>query len=106
MAYDTELAQRIRELLTERGVQDLVERRMFGGLAFMVDGRIAVAASREGGVMLRVDPQEAEQLLREPHVRPVQMRGRELAGWLRVDAGGLATREALAPWVERAVRQA
>lgn len=104
MTYDRELADRIRELLAaEPGVS---ERRMFGGLAFLIGGHMAVAASREGGLMVRVAPEETGKLLERPHVRPFQMRGRELAGWLRVDAEGLRTRRQLRPWVDRGITYA
>jgi TfoX/Sxy family transcriptional regulator of competence genes len=106
VAFDEDLVRRIRELLAGRGVQDVVEKRMFGGVGFMVGGRMAIAASHEGGLMLRVDPQEAERLLSGPHVRPFEMRGRSPAGWLRVASEGVATREQLAPWVERALHSA
>ncbi|HLI60872.1 MAG TPA: TfoX/Sxy family protein [Solirubrobacteraceae bacterium] len=106
MAYDGQLAQRIRELLADAEVGDVVEKRMFGGLGFMVSGRLAIAASGQGGVMLRVDPAEGERLLDEPHVEPFVMRGRELAGWLRVAPEGVATREQLEPWVARALSMA
>jgi hypothetical protein len=105
VAYDQQLAQRIRELLADHELADVVEKRMFGGLAFMVGGRMGLAASGQGGLMLRVDPGEGDRLLAEAHTGPVVMRGRELAGWLRVAPAGVATREQLAPWVERAIGQ-
>ena len=104
MAYDEDLANRIRELLAaEPGV---VEKRMFGGLAFLVGGNMSVAASGQGGLMVRVDPDETDILLAEPHARPMEMRGREMAGWLRVDTDGVETRDALEPWVSRGVAYA
>ncbi len=96
--YDEELANRIRELLADVPV---IEKRMFGGLAFLVGGHIAVAASGKGGLMARVDPKEQEALLGRAHVKPFEMRGRALDGWLRVDAEGLRTKRALEPWVKR-----
>jgi len=105
VSYDEHLAQRIRELLANAEVSDVVEKRMFGGLAFMVRGRMAIAASGQGGLMLRVEPAEAERLLDEPGVGPVVMRGRELGGWLRVASDAVASREQLEPWVQRALRQ-
>ncbi|HVX44362.1 MAG TPA: TfoX/Sxy family protein [Mycobacteriales bacterium] len=101
MTYDSELADRIRELLgPETGTS---ERRMFGGLAFLIGGHMAVAASREGGLMVRVDPEQTAGLLTRAHVEPFRMRGRELTGWLRVEAPGLRTRRQLQSWVERGV---
>jgi TfoX/Sxy family transcriptional regulator of competence genes len=102
-AYDGELADRIREVLAGLGVDDVREQKMFGGLAFLVGGHMAVAASREGGVLLSVDRDDTETLLEKPHTRPMVMRGRELAGWLRVDPEGLRTKRQLLPWVRRGV---
>jgi len=104
MAYDEELAQRIRELLADE--PDVTERRMFGGLAFLLDGHIAVAASGQGGLMARVDPQETERLLARPHTEPFVMRGRELEGWVRVDAQGVRTKRELGRWVSGGVAAA
>jgi TfoX/Sxy family transcriptional regulator of competence genes len=104
MAYDEDLAKRIRELLA--GEPDVTEKRMFGGLAFLVAGNMSVSASGQGGLMVRVDPDEGEGLLGEPHVRPMEMRGREMAGWLRVDSAGVQTRDQLEPWVRRGVAYA
>jgi TfoX N-terminal domain len=104
MAYDEDLANGIRELVAqESGVS---EQRMFGGLAFLVGGHLAVAASGQGGLMVRVHPDEAEPLLAREHVRPFEMRGREVAGWLRVGAAGVRTPGQLAPWVRRGVAYA
>ena len=104
MAYDEDLANRIRELLAaEPGV---VEKRMFGGLAFLIGGTMSVAASGQGGLMVRVDPDETDVLLAEPHARPFEMRGREMAGWLRVETEGVETRDELEPWVSRGVAYA
>jgi TfoX/Sxy family transcriptional regulator of competence genes len=103
MAYE-ELAERVRELVeTEPG---LSEKRMFGGLAFLIEGNMAIAVSGQGGLMVRVEPEETAALLEEPHARPFEMRGRELSGWLRVDALGLGEREALERWVGRGVEYA
>lgn len=99
MAYDAELANRIRELVA--GEPTITEKRMFGGLAFMVGGNMAVSASGQGGLLLRVDPAQTDALLAEPHAQPFQMRGREMAGWLRVAPEGLRTRRELARWVGR-----
>ena len=104
MAYDEDLAERIRGLVaSEPGV---TEMRMFGGLAFLIGGNMAVAASGQGGLMVRVDPGETEALVAEPHARPFEMRGRPMDGWLRVDDDGVRTREQLEPWVERGVAYA
>jgi TfoX/Sxy family transcriptional regulator of competence genes len=104
MAYDEDLANRIRELiLTEKGV---AEQRMFGGLAFLIDGNMSVSASGQGGLMLRVDPAETDALLQKPHARPFEMRGRVMQGWLRVDAEGLRTKRQLERWVARGVAYA
>lgn len=74
---------------------------MFGGLGFMVLGNLAVAASGQGGLLVRVDPDEGERLLATTAARPMEMRGREMSGWLRVDAAEVATEEALEEWVQR-----
>ncbi len=99
MAYDEKLASRIRELIaSERGVQ---EKKMFGGLAFLIHGNMSVAASGQGGLLLRVDPEETKALAGEPHARPMIMRGRPMNGWLRVDAEGIQTKKQLERWVKR-----
>src|SRR3954467_674113 len=104
MAYDEDLANRIRELMAdERGV---TEMRMFGGLAFLIGGHMSVAASGQGGLMVRVDPEETEALLAEPHARAFEMRGRAMDGWLRVDAERIGTPAELEPWVRRGVAYA
>jgi TfoX/Sxy family transcriptional regulator of competence genes len=104
MAYDEDLANRIRELiLTQDGV---TEQRMFGGLAFLIDGNMSVTVSGRGGLMLRVDPAETDALLRKPHARTFEMRGRAMKGWLRVDAEGLQTKRQLERWVARGVAYA
>jgi TfoX/Sxy family transcriptional regulator of competence genes len=99
VAYDEDLANRIRELIT--GDPDVTEKRMFGGLAFLLGGNMAVAASGQGGLMVRVDPDETESLLKKPHAQPFEMRGRAMQGWLRVDAEGVRTKRELEPWVKR-----
>lgn len=104
MAYDEDLANRIRELvLREPGVS---EQRMFGGLAFLIDGNMSVSASGQGGVLLRVDPAETDALLGKPHAHPFEMRGRVMQGWLRVDAEGLKSKRQLERWVARGVTYA
>lgn len=101
MAYDLELANRIREALQDES--GLSEKRMFGGLAFLLDGHMAVAASGKGGLMLRIDPARTESLVREPHVRRFEMRGRQMDGWLRVDAEAIETDGDLRRWVSHGV---
>jgi TfoX/Sxy family transcriptional regulator of competence genes len=101
VAYDEDLANRIRELvLSEPGV---TERKMFGGLAFLIDGNMSVSASGQGGLLLHVDPDETDALLAKPHAHPFEMRGRTMQGWLRVDAEGLRTKAQLQRWVARGV---
>lgn len=101
MAYDTDLADRIRELLAPlRGVD---EKRMFGGLAFLINGRMAVAASSQGGVLVRVPPEDTEKLLARAYVSAMVMAGREARGWLRVDGAGVKTKRQLNNWVARSV---
>jgi TfoX/Sxy family transcriptional regulator of competence genes len=104
MTYDEDLANRIRELVGN--ASDVTERRMFGGLAFLVAGHMAVAASRWGGLLVRVDPDETDALVGEPHAGPFEMRGRAMQGWLRVDAEGVRTKRQLEPWVRRGVAYA
>jgi hypothetical protein len=101
VAYDENLANRIRELIGAE--PDLTEQPMFGGLAFLIGGNMSVAASGQGGLMVRVDPDETEALLRRAHARPFEMRGRSMRGWLRVDAEGVRTKRQLEPWVRRGV---
>ncbi|OBI74790.1 TfoX/Sxy family protein [Mycobacterium sp. E740] len=101
MAHDEELAHRIRELLSgEPGVD---ERRMFGGLAFLIDGNMAVAASGQGGLMVRVPPDDTAELLSREHVEPMVMAGRQTRGWLRVSTDGVRTKRQLRSWVDRGV---
>jgi TfoX/Sxy family transcriptional regulator of competence genes len=104
MAYDEDLAARVRELIAAE--DGLTEKRMFGGLAFLIGGHIAVAASSKGGLMARVDPDETDKLRAKPHVGPFEMRGREMDGWLRVAAEGVRTKRQLEPWVRRGVAYA
>ena len=97
MAYDEELADRIRDLVEGRPATS--ERRMFGGLAFLVGGNMAVAASGSGGLMVRVDPDQGDELVQTTRAEPMEMRGREMTGWLRV-ADNVVTDDAeLARWV-------
>src|SRR4051812_34360925 len=104
MAYDEDLAHRIRELVGAE--PSLTEKKMFGGLAFLIGGNMAVAASGQGGLMVRVDPAETDALLAKPHAAPFEMRGRSMAGWLRVDDEGVRTKRQLEPWVKRGVAYA
>jgi TfoX/Sxy family transcriptional regulator of competence genes len=101
VAYDEDLANRIRELiLTQPGI---TEQKMFGGLAFLVNGNMSVAASGQGGLLLRVDPGEIGALLGKPHAEPFVMRGREMQGWMRVAADGVKSKRQLERWVARGV---
>lgn len=98
MPYDESLATRLRELTA--GEPDLTEQKMFGGLAFLIGGNMAVAASSEGGILVRVDPDQTERLLETTNARLMEMRGRSMRGWLRVDPEHLQTKGELASWVE------
>ena len=101
MAYDEDLANRIRELLAaERNVD---EKRMFGGLAFLINGNMSVAVSGQGGLLVRVPRQDADKLLERDHVGSMVMAGRETRGWLRVAAEGVKTKRQLESWVTRGV---
>ncbi len=99
MPYDVDLADRVRDLLVQDS--DVTEQKMFGGLAFLVGGNMAVAASGQGGLMVRVDPAESEQLLATTNARPMEMRGRAMKGWLRVDVDDVRGAPELARWVDR-----
>ena len=99
MAYDEELADRIREVV--RGEPGLTEKAMFGGLAFLIGGHMAVSASGQGGMLLRCDPAQTEELVTHPHVRRFEMRG-----WLRVDPAAVDTEDDLHDWVSRGVAYA
>jgi TfoX/Sxy family transcriptional regulator of competence genes len=99
MAYDEELARRIRDLVAEE--PGVTEKKMFGGLAFLVDGNMAVAASGQGGLLVRVDPAQSDELVARSSARPMEMRGRTMAGWLRVDGEDVRTKRQLAAWVRR-----
>jgi TfoX/Sxy family transcriptional regulator of competence genes len=104
MAYDEELANRIRTEVQD--VDNVTEMRMFGGLAFLVGGNMAVAASGQGGLMLRADPDQSEELASRPHAGRMVMRGKEMNGWLRVDSAGIESDDDLARWVDIGVRYA
>lgn len=98
MTYDSELADRLRELLTGRG--GIAEKKMFGGLAFMVDGHMTVCAGSRGALMVRADPDRMAELLADPRARPMEMRGRPLRGWLLVDIGSKTPDDELRLWVD------
>jgi TfoX/Sxy family transcriptional regulator of competence genes len=100
MAYDEELADRIRALVAGEG--GITEQKMFGGLAFLVDGNMAVAASGQGGILVRVDPEASAGLVETTAAEEMVMRGRSMAGWLRVDPAA----DELPQWVERGVSYA
>jgi TfoX/Sxy family transcriptional regulator of competence genes len=104
MAYDEDLADRVRELVKDQ--DGLTEKRMFGGLAFLIYGNMAVGASSRGGLLLRVDPAETEALVSEPGARRFDMRGREMDGWLHLDPEVLTTDRQLQHWVARGVTYA
>jgi TfoX/Sxy family transcriptional regulator of competence genes len=97
--YDEELADRLREQLEDE--PGLTEQKMFGGLAFLIGGNMAVAASGQGGLLVRVNPAESDALTDATPAYVMEMRGREMKGWLRVDASDVKTKEALSTWVER-----
>jgi TfoX/Sxy family transcriptional regulator of competence genes len=98
VAYDEELAERIRELLDDE--PGVTEKKMFGGLAFLVGGNMAVAASGQGGVLVRADPEQSEKLVATTNARHMEMRGRQMHGWLRVDTEDVRTKRQLAKWVK------
>jgi TfoX/Sxy family transcriptional regulator of competence genes len=98
VAYDEELADRIRALVA--GESDLAEQKMFGGLAFLIGGNMAVAASGQGGLLVRVDPTESDALVETTDARPMEMRGRQMQGWLRVDSEAVRTEPQLTEWVQ------
>ena len=98
VAYDEELAARIRDLTV--GESSLAEKKMFGGLAFLIGGNMAVAASGQGGLLVRVDPAQSDKLVATTNAYPMEMRGRSMQGWLRVDSEDVRTKRQLAKWVE------
>jgi len=101
MAYDQELANRLREQLA--GEVGVSEKAMFGGLAFLLRGNMAVAASARGGLMVRVGPEASEDALARPHTRQIEMRGRPMRGWIHVAPEGVKTKRQLGVWVGHAV---
>jgi len=98
MAYYEDIAERVRELVG--GQAGLTEKKMFGGLAFLLDGNMAVAASGQGGLLVRVDPAQSDALLATTSARLMEMRGRQMRGWLRVDSEHVRTKRELERWVE------
>ncbi|WP_270889546.1 TfoX/Sxy family protein [Pedococcus sp. 5OH_020] len=104
MAYDEELAQRIRDLVGDD--LDVTEKRMFGGLTFLVNGNMSVTVSGRGGLMVRLEPEDAEALLDGDTVVPFEMRGRAMKGWVRVREEGYATQDQLRDWVDRSAEYA
>jgi TfoX/Sxy family transcriptional regulator of competence genes len=98
MAYDEELAKRIREQLA--GESGLTEQKMFGGLAFLIGGNMAIAASSEGGVLVRADRDDSDRLVETTRARLMEMRGKQMRGWLRVAPEHVHTKRELAKWVE------
>jgi TfoX/Sxy family transcriptional regulator of competence genes len=104
VSYDADLANRIR-LLIGAG-PDVTEKKMFGGLAFLIGGNMAVAASSDGGAMVRVDPREGDALIAQTPASPMEMRGRAMSGWLRIEPQHLRDDDDLAAWVDRSARYA
>src|SRR6516225_2962059 len=101
MAFDEATAERVRKLLRSR--RDVVEKKMMGGLCFMVDGAMCCAVSGKGGLLVRIDASAREQLLREPHVSPADMRGRTMTGFVRVAPEGYGTEAGLKRWIEHGI---
>jgi TfoX/Sxy family transcriptional regulator of competence genes len=99
VAYDEEVAARIRALVADE--PSLTEQKMFGGLAFLVGGNMAIAASGQGGLLVRVDPEQSDALVASTGASVMEMRGRSMAGWLRVDSEHVRTDRELAEWVDR-----
>jgi len=97
VAYDEDLADRTRALLGDAG--DVTEQRMFGGLAFLIGGNMAVAVSGQGGMIVRVEPAESAKIVERTGARPMEMRGKPMRGWLRVDSEDVATKRQLTRWV-------
>ncbi len=104
MGYDSDLADRVRELLGPQSGVD--EKRMFGGLAFLINGNMSVAVSKQGGLMVRVSREDTEKLLARAHVNPMVMAGREVRGWIRVEPDGVKTKRQLTDWVTRGANHA
>jgi TfoX/Sxy family transcriptional regulator of competence genes len=104
MAYDEDLANRIRELIA--GEPDVSEQGMFGGLVFLVGGKMSVAAGGQGSLIVRMDPEDTDEFLAKPHAQPFVMGGRTMQGRVRVDAEGVRTKRQLERWVRRSVAYA
>jgi TfoX/Sxy family transcriptional regulator of competence genes len=104
VAYDEELAERIRDLVAQE--PGLSEKKMFGGVAFLIGGNMAVAASGQGGLLVRVDPEKSDALVATSQARPMEMKGRQMQGWLLVKSDSVKTRRQLATWVRRGVAYA
>jgi TfoX N-terminal domain len=103
VAYDEDIANRIREVVA--GEAGVTEKRMFGGLAFLINGNMSVSASGRGGILLRVDPAETDALVADPRAERAVMGGRSMDGWLRVDVADLPDAE-VETWIARGVRYA
>jgi TfoX/Sxy family transcriptional regulator of competence genes len=101
MPYDEDLANRLRELLADEDA--LTERKMFGGLAFLLHGNMSVSASRNGGLLVRIDPADTDRALERPHASLMEMRGRTMDGWLTIAPEGVKTKRELAAWVKRSL---
>lgn len=101
MAYDEILANRLRELLADEDA--VTEKKMFGGLAFLLRGNMSVSASRNGGLLVRIDPGDTDAALARPHVALMEMGGRTMDGWITVAPEGVKTKRQLAGWVDRSV---
>jgi TfoX/Sxy family transcriptional regulator of competence genes len=101
MPYDQKLAERIRAVLADE--EAVTEKRMFGGLAFLIGGNMCVAASGQGGLLVRVDPDETEEALSRAHASPMDMGRGPMRGWIRVEAKGVAHARGLSSWVGRAL---
>jgi TfoX/Sxy family transcriptional regulator of competence genes len=99
MAYDEELAHRLREQVA--GEAGVTEKAMFGGLAFLLHGNMAVTVSSHGGLMVRVGVEAAEEVLARPHTKQIEMRGRPMPGWIHVAAEGVKTKRQLGVWARR-----
>jgi hypothetical protein len=98
VGYDEDLAERVRKLISnDPGLSE----KMFGGLAFLIGGNMAVGASGQGGLLVRVDPEESDELVATTSAYPMEMRGRQMAGWLRVDSDDVRSDDGLAAWVGR-----
>jgi TfoX N-terminal domain len=101
MAYEETTAERIRKVLSKRA--DVVEKKMMGGLCFLVTGGMCCSVSGKGGLLVRIDPEAQTTILREPHVRPMEMGARTMKGFVRVAPAGYRTDAALRTWVMRGI---